>query len=226
VLIKRAGRKPGRRTLSTAFAPTKNGGLDRRDFLRRSGLAAGAAAAFGTVSLHSIRKAEAGAPPPAGTDVTIRKNVCTHCSVGCTVIAKVANGVWTGQEPGWDSPIKVAGVANTWGYGAMTNNSDHQARICRDGRLAHGLEPVAAMGRADRQTGVREQKRLRHHVYAGPQARLRRRDVQEHQGRRRRSVRRGHPARDQSRRLVDRLLRPVAGAAQEPHEETSPSSTC
>ena len=34
-----------------------------------------------------------------------RKNICTHCSVGCTVIAEVANGVWIGQEPGWDSPI-------------------------------------------------------------------------------------------------------------------------
>jgi formate dehydrogenase major subunit len=25
--------------------------------------------------------------------------------VGCSVIAEVANGVWTGQEPDWDSPI-------------------------------------------------------------------------------------------------------------------------
>jgi formate dehydrogenase major subunit len=91
--------------LSTAVAPTESRGLDRRDFLRRSGLAAGAAAALGTVSLHGIRKAKAGPPPPAGAEVTIRKNLCTHCSVGCTVIAKVANGVWTGQEPGWDSPI-------------------------------------------------------------------------------------------------------------------------
>ena len=41
----------------------------------------------------------------AGAQVTIRKNICTHCSVGCTVIAEVANGVWIGQEPGWDSPI-------------------------------------------------------------------------------------------------------------------------
>ena len=31
--------------------------------------------------------------------------MCTHCSVGCSVIAEVANGVWTGQEPDWDSPI-------------------------------------------------------------------------------------------------------------------------
>ena len=31
--------------------------------------------------------------------------MCTHCSVGCTVLAEVENGVWVGQEPGWDSPI-------------------------------------------------------------------------------------------------------------------------
>ena len=52
-----------------------------------------------------VRKAEAGPPPPAGAQVTIRKNICTHCSVGCTVTAEVANGVWIGQEPSWDSPI-------------------------------------------------------------------------------------------------------------------------
>ena len=33
------------------------------------------------------------------------KAICTHCSVGCTVIAEVSNGVWIGQEPGWESPI-------------------------------------------------------------------------------------------------------------------------
>ena len=37
----------------------------------------------------------------------IKKSVCTHCSVGCTVMAEVQNGVWTGQEPGWDSPINL-----------------------------------------------------------------------------------------------------------------------
>src|SRR5262249_8254521 len=73
-------------------------------FLRRSGLAAGALAAFGTVPLTSVRQAKAGPPPPPGATVTIHKNVCTHCSVGCTVIGETANGVWIGQEPGWDSP--------------------------------------------------------------------------------------------------------------------------
>jgi formate dehydrogenase major subunit len=80
-------------------------GLDRRTFLRRSGLAAGSLATLGALSLGSVRKAEAGPPPPAGAQVTVRKSICTHCSVGCTVTAEVANGVWIGQEPSWSSPI-------------------------------------------------------------------------------------------------------------------------
>jgi formate dehydrogenase major subunit len=82
----------------------ESGRLDRRSFLRRSGLVAGGLT-LGSLPLASVRKAEAGPPPPAGAPVTIRKNICTHCSVGCTVIGEVANGVWIGQEPGWDSPI-------------------------------------------------------------------------------------------------------------------------
>ena len=38
------------------------------------------------------------------------KSVCTHCSVGCSVIAEVDNGVWIGQEPGWDSPFSLGGT--------------------------------------------------------------------------------------------------------------------
>ncbi len=87
------------------MANESSGGLDRRTFLKRSGLTAGALAALGSFPLGSIRKAEAGPPPPVGAPVTTRKNICTHCSVGCSVIAEVANGVWIGQEPDYDSPI-------------------------------------------------------------------------------------------------------------------------
>ena len=52
-----------------------------------------------------MRKAEAAAIDGDVAATTLRKNICTHCSVGCTVIAEVVNGVWVGQEPGWDSPI-------------------------------------------------------------------------------------------------------------------------
>ncbi len=105
MLIKRTERQARRGTLAGALQGQSDGGLDRRSFLRRSGLAAGGLAALGALPLGSVRKAEAGPPAAPGVAVTIRKNICTHCSVGCTVIAEVANGVWIGQEPGWDSPI-------------------------------------------------------------------------------------------------------------------------
>jgi formate dehydrogenase major subunit len=105
VLIKRTEREARRGTLAAALATHSGGGLDRRTFLRRSGVVAGGLAALGTLSLGQVRKAEAGPPAPVGAKVTTTKAICTHCSVGCTVIAEVANGVWIGQEPGWDSPI-------------------------------------------------------------------------------------------------------------------------
>ena len=79
--------------------------MDRRTFLSRSGLTAGGLATLGALPLGSVRKAEAAAAGPAPAKGIIRQNMCTHCSVGCTVMAEVENGVWVGQEPGWDSPI-------------------------------------------------------------------------------------------------------------------------
>jgi len=102
VLIRRTERQARRGAFSQHQVSER--GLDRRSFLRRSGLAGGLAG-LGALSLGAVRKAEAGPPPPAGAQVTIRKSICTHCSVGCTVTAEVANGVWIGQEPSWDSPI-------------------------------------------------------------------------------------------------------------------------
>jgi formate dehydrogenase major subunit len=104
VLIKRTERQAPRGQLA-AFAGQSDHGVDRRAFLRRSGLAAGGLAALGTLPLGSVRQAKAGPPPPTGAQVTIRKSICTHCAVGCTVTAEVSNGVWIGQEPSWDSPI-------------------------------------------------------------------------------------------------------------------------
>ena len=43
----------------------------------------------------------------AAKTMKIIKSVCTHCAVGCTVIAEVDNGVWVGQEPGFDSPLNL-----------------------------------------------------------------------------------------------------------------------
>ena len=104
MLMKRRDGSAGKARLQGVAAGLASGVLDRRTFLRRSGLAAGAGAALGLMPLGSVRKAEAG-PKVVGAPTEIKKNICTHCSVGCTVIAEVQNGVWVGQEPAWDSPI-------------------------------------------------------------------------------------------------------------------------
>jgi formate dehydrogenase major subunit len=79
--------------------------VDRRGFLRGSGLAIGGLAAASALGAGTVRKASAASA--VSDAVEMRKSVCTHCSVGCTVIAEVANGVWIGQEPGWDSPFNL-----------------------------------------------------------------------------------------------------------------------
>jgi len=105
VLIRRTEREKRPGNLAASLGNHSVGGLDRRTFLRRSGLAAGGLAMIGALPLAGMRKAEAAGTMTTGAGVTIRKNICTHCSVGCTVIGEVQNGVWVGQEPGWDSPI-------------------------------------------------------------------------------------------------------------------------
>jgi len=92
--------------LSSALAGMTGGAIDRRDFLRRSGLAAGGLAAVSSLPFGLVERTEAAAPA-AAKDVKQLKSVCTHCSVGCTVNATVENGVWTRQEPGYDSPFNL-----------------------------------------------------------------------------------------------------------------------
>jgi formate dehydrogenase major subunit len=103
MLIKRKGGQAGRSKLQAITAGLASGTIDRRSFLKRSGLAVGGLAAVGSLQFGSVKKAAA-APAAPGTPVEIRKNICTHCSVGCTVTAEEQNGVWLGQEPSWDSP--------------------------------------------------------------------------------------------------------------------------
>ena len=104
MLIKRKSGEATRTRLQAMNNGLSSGVLDRRSFLTQSGLALGGVAAIGSIQLGAVRKAEAG-PVNRAAPVEIRKNICTHCSVGCSVTAEVQNGVWVGQEPAWDSPI-------------------------------------------------------------------------------------------------------------------------
>jgi formate dehydrogenase major subunit len=84
--------------------------IGRRRFLRRSGLTLGGVAAASVLPPTMLRKARAASAefaPQPGVPIETRRSVCTHCSVGCGVIAEVQNGVWTGQEPDYESPLNL-----------------------------------------------------------------------------------------------------------------------
>jgi formate dehydrogenase major subunit len=91
--------------LAHALGGVIGNAIDRRTFLRRSGLTAGGVAAAAALSGGMVTRAEAQQVAAAGAEQI--KSVCTHCAVGCTVVAEVQNGVWIGQEPGFDSPINL-----------------------------------------------------------------------------------------------------------------------
>jgi len=81
--------------------------MDRRAFLKRSGIGVGVGLAASQLSL--MRKAQAKDPVAAdsGSKQVVRRTVCSHCSVGCAVDAVVENGIWIRQEPVFDSPINL-----------------------------------------------------------------------------------------------------------------------
>ena len=82
--------------------------VGRRSFLKRSGLTLGGGAVAGLLPATMMRRASAAeTAPKAGVETVVKRSVCTHCSVGCGVVAEVQNGVWTGQEPDFGSPFNL-----------------------------------------------------------------------------------------------------------------------
>src|SRR5258707_2427071 len=79
--------------------------IDRRTFLKRSGLTAGAGAVAASLPFSMIGEAQA-KDAPAGK-IEVKRTICTHCSVGCAIDAHVQDGVWIRQEPVFDSPINL-----------------------------------------------------------------------------------------------------------------------
>ncbi|MEY4438859.1 MAG: Formate dehydrogenase [Pseudomonadota bacterium] len=81
--------------------------LDRRGFLRRSGLGIGVGLAASQLALVKKAQASGAMSKDAGGKIEVKRTVCTHCSVGCAVDAVVENGVWVRQEAVFDSPINL-----------------------------------------------------------------------------------------------------------------------
>jgi len=82
--------------------------VNRRTFLRNSGITAGGAALAVGVGPSMLKKASAAeTSPKSAVETEVRHSICTHCSVGCGILAEVQNGVWTGQEPDYKSPLNL-----------------------------------------------------------------------------------------------------------------------
>ena len=81
-----------RRGLSQAL-PT----MDRRSFLRRSGLGVGVGLAASQLTLVKKSQAATGKVAVGEGKIEVKRTICTHCSVGCAVDAVVENGVWVHQ---------------------------------------------------------------------------------------------------------------------------------
>ncbi|HVJ23564.1 MAG TPA: molybdopterin-dependent oxidoreductase, partial [Burkholderiales bacterium] len=79
--------------------------IDRRTFLKRSGLTVGAGAVASQLPFSMVGEAEAKTEGEGKLEV--KRTVCTHCSVGCAIDAVVQDGVWVRQEPVFDSPINL-----------------------------------------------------------------------------------------------------------------------
>jgi formate dehydrogenase major subunit len=104
-----SGQTPGGR-LSASLADSLSRALptmDRRGFLKRSGIGVGAGIAAAQLGLIQKAKAADENAPASGRKIEVRRTVCTHCSVGCAVDAVVENGIWVRQEPVFDSPINL-----------------------------------------------------------------------------------------------------------------------
>ncbi|MDP2264605.1 MAG: formate dehydrogenase subunit alpha [Hydrogenophaga sp.] len=81
--------------------------MDRRGFLRRSGLGVGVGLAATQLTLVKKAKAASGGSIDGTGKIEVKRTICTHCSVGCATDAIVENGVWVRQEPVFDSPINL-----------------------------------------------------------------------------------------------------------------------
>ncbi|WP_290637027.1 formate dehydrogenase subunit alpha [Aquisalimonas sp.] len=109
--------------------------LTRRAFLQGSGLAVGGAAVAGMLPTSMMRKAKAARRIDPDAEIREVLTVCGHCSVGCSTIAEVQNGVWVGQEPALDSPINLGAHC---AKGAALRNHGHSTR-----RVKYPMKKVA-----------------------------------------------------------------------------------
>src|SRR6266850_1686088 len=133
--------------------------MDRRTFLKRSGLTVGLGAAVSQLPFNMIGRAKAESAAAKGGVTEVHRTVCTHCSVGSSkhsneqaYLLRKFVSFWGSNNCDHQARIchstTVAGVANTWGYGAMTNSYNdmqNSRAMLFIGSNAAEAHPVAMM---------------------------------------------------------------------------------
>ncbi len=112
--------------------------LDRRRFLKGSGIATGSAAFLSLLPPSMMQRSVASEPQTKvkqDAEIKTVRSVCSHCSVGCGVVAEVQNGVWVGQEPSFDHPFNLGSHC---AKGASLREHGHG-----DKRLKYPMKKVA-----------------------------------------------------------------------------------
>lgn len=109
----------------------------RRAFMKMSALAgvAGLSQAIGSDGKDLLKIADKQKLSEAYPGSTKIKTICTHCSVGCGVIAEVKDGVWVRQEVAQDHPVSQGGHC--------CKGADMIDRVRSETRLRYPIEKVA-----------------------------------------------------------------------------------
>ena len=126
--------------------------MDRRTFLKRSGLVAGAGAFASQLPYGVIGKAAA--KGEAG-QVEVKRTVCTHCSVGCSIDAVVQNGVWIRQEPVFDSPLNLGAHCAKGASVREHGMHEHSHRLKSPMKLVNGKWQKMSWNDAIKEVGDR-----------------------------------------------------------------------
>ena len=134
--------------------------VDRRGFLRRSGLGVGVGlAATQRTLVKKARAANAAAADGSGK-IEVKRTVCTHCSVGCAIDAVVENGVWVRQEPVFDSPINLG--AHCAKGAAIREHGHGEFRLRYPMKLVNGKYQRISWDQAVNEIADRMQDRKEH----------------------------------------------------------------
>jgi formate dehydrogenase major subunit len=127
MLLTKKSSASGNNRLSRNLTPFLGRTMDRRAFLKRSGLTVGAGAFASQLPLNMIGRADAATEAKGNGKIEVKRSVCTHCSVGCSVDAVVQNGVWIRQEAVFDSPLNL-GAHCAKGASVREHGMTHDSR--------------------------------------------------------------------------------------------------